>query len=117
MRDILADGVAKDVQDDLADDEKEDAEGDVAEGPAVLQGIHDEDDLHDHIHEEADGAKDVEHDEQADGVGGAETSPALEGEQRDGARDEEHGEGGEAEEPDGEGSAIFVELETDKAVD
>ena len=65
MLDVVADRVAEDVQYDLANDEEAASEGEVAEGPSVLQGIDDEDDLHDEVHEDADGVDDVEDHEEA----------------------------------------------------
>ena len=115
--DAVADGVAEDVQDDLADDEEEDAEDDVAERPAVLECAHDEDDLADEVDEEEDGVHDVGDDEDADWVLGVHTRPILKCEKGDGTANNEHGKGGQAQQPDRQGRAVFVQLETDKAVD
>jgi hypothetical protein len=40
MLHIVADGVTKFVEKHLADNEDQDTEADVAQGPAVVQGIH-----------------------------------------------------------------------------
>jgi hypothetical protein len=92
---LVADGVTKDVQDNLADDEEEDAKGNVTNRPAVFQRTHDEDDLADSVHEEEDGVDNVRDNEDADGVVGAQARPVLEGEQRNGAANDKHAEGGE----------------------
>ena len=115
--DAVADGVAEGVQDNLSDDEEEDAENNVAERPAVLECAHDEDDLADEVDEEEDGVDDVGDDEDADWVLGVHTRPILKCEKGDGTADNEHGEGGQAQQPDRQGRAVLVQLETDKAVD
>lgn len=101
MLDIIADCVAEDVEDDLANDEEEDSESNVAQRPAVLEGAHNEDNLADDVYEEENGVDDVGDDEDADGVGGAQTGPVFEREERDGAADDEHGEGAESQQPHG----------------
>lgn len=57
----FADRAAEEVEDHLPDDEEEDAEGDVPQGPAVLQRVRDEDDLHDGVDEKADAVEQVEY--------------------------------------------------------
>lgn len=79
--DIVADGVAEDVEDNLANNEEEDAKANVAQWPAVLECANNEDDLADHVYEEEDGVDDVGYNKDADGVGGAQAGPVLEGEQ------------------------------------
>lgn len=113
----FADLVADDVENHLADDEEEDAEGDIAQRPAVLEGVRHEDDLHDDVDEQADGVEQVQHHEQADRVRRPQPGLALECQDRDGAGEEEHADGGAAQEPDGLRGAVLVELETDEAVD
>ena len=49
----LANFVSDGVEYHLTDDEDEDAKGDVDEWPAVLEGVCDEDDLHDDVDKEA----------------------------------------------------------------
>ena len=113
----LADRVADHVQNHLPDDEEEDPERDVAQGPAVLERVHHEDDLHDDVDEQADGVEQVQHHEQADRVRGCQPGFSLEGQDRDRAREQEHADGGAAEKPDGLRGAVLVELEADEAVD
>lgn len=117
MLDAVANGVAEDVQNDLSNDEEEDTENDVAEWPAILECAHNKDDLADEVDEQEDGVDDVGNDENADWVLGIHTGPVLEREKRDGTADNEHGEGGQAQQPDRQGRAVFVQLEADKAVD
>src|SRR5438105_1381605 len=47
MLDLVADAGGKDVENDLSGHEEEDAKGNVAQWPAILQRIDDEEDLHD----------------------------------------------------------------------
>ena len=47
----------------------------------------------------------------------AQTRPSLEGEQSDDKADGEHGHAADAQQPHREGCAVFIELETDEAVD
>ena len=100
MLDVFADRVAEDVQDDLADDEEEDAEGEVAQRPAVLQRVGDEQDLQRDVDGDAERVDDVDDDEEADCICRAEPRPALERQQADGEGDEEHGHAGKAQQPD-----------------
>ena len=51
---IVANAVAKDVEDHLANDEEENTKGNVAERPSILKGVCHQDDLHDHVYEQAD---------------------------------------------------------------
>lgn len=115
--DAVADGVTKDVQNDLSDDKKEDTKDNVTERPAVLKGTHNENDLADEVDEEEDCVDKIRDDEDANGVFGTQTSPVLESEEGDGASNDEHGEGGQAQEPDRQSCAVFIQLETNKAVD
>ena len=78
----------------------------------ILQGI-----LHDNVDEEEDRGEDVHDHKEADGALRAKTSPALERKQSNHEADDEHGQTADAQQPDRECSAIFVELETNEAVD
>lgn len=100
MLDIVANGVAEDVENDLANDEEEDSESDIAQWPAVLERADNKNDLADDVYEEEDGVDNVGDDKDADGVGGAQAGPVLEREQRDSAADDEHGKGREPQQPD-----------------
>ena len=92
MLDLVADVGGKDVENDLSGHEEEDAKANVAQWPAILQRVDDEEDLHDEVDPDADGIDDVQDDKEADGVGGPQAGPALEGHERDGKRDDKHGE-------------------------
>jgi hypothetical protein len=114
---VVADGVAKDVQDDLANDKEENAKADVTERPAVLQGTDNEDDLADDVDEEEYGVDDVCYYKNANGVLRVKASPCLESEEGNSATDNEHAERAQAQQPDRKCGAILVQLETDEAVD
>ena len=117
MLSALADGVAGNVERDLAADEEEDAKHNVSQGPSILEGVDDEDDLQQHVDEDADAAEEVEDDEQPHGLRRPQSCPALERTQRNHSADDEHGDGGAAQEPDGERRPILVQLESHEAVD
>lgn len=53
MLDGVANLVTKDVEDHLANDEEEDSKSNVSKGPAILQGIRNKYDLHDHVYQQA----------------------------------------------------------------
>lgn len=61
---LSADFGGEGVESDLTDTDEEDAKGDVAEGPAVFEGVEDESDLEDYVDEEEDAVEDVEDDEE-----------------------------------------------------
>jgi hypothetical protein len=88
----VADGIAKDVKDDLANDEEKDTKGDIAQRPAVIECTKNEQDLTRRIYEETYGVHNVRDDEDANGVLGVHSSPALESKERDGAAYDEHAE-------------------------
>ena len=50
MLDAVADAVTEDVQDHLACNKDTHAKGDVSQWPSILEGVYDEDDLHDHVY-------------------------------------------------------------------
>jgi hypothetical protein len=54
MLDVVADDIAELVQEDLSDDEDQHAEGDMAERPAVIQCVRDQEELHGQINRYAD---------------------------------------------------------------
>ncbi len=60
---IFADCVTEDVYDHLPNDEEEYPKRNVAQRPAILQRVGDENDLHHHVHEQADAVDYVEHQE------------------------------------------------------
>lgn len=59
VSDSFADGLAECINEDLTNNEEEDAKGNVAQGPSVLECSNNEQDLHDNIYGEEDGAEDV----------------------------------------------------------
>ena len=113
----LADFVSNGVEDHLTDDEDEDAKGDVDEWPAVLEGICDEDDLHDDVDKEAQGVEEIKDHEETERVERSEPTFVFESKDADAAAEDEHPDGCAAEEPNGHSGAVFVELEADKAID
>jgi hypothetical protein len=106
--DLVADNVAEDVQDDLPNDKEENAEGDVTERPAVFQRSNDKYNLAHRVDEEEDGIHDVCDDEDANGVLGVKSSPALEGQEVHSTADDEHGERTKAKQPDRKCCTVFV---------
>ena len=117
MLDPVADGVAKDVQDDLSNDEEEDAENNVAQWPAVLERADDENNLADKVDEKENGVDYVRDNEDADRVLGIQTSPVLEGEEGDGATNNEHAQGGQSQQPDRQGRSVLIQLEANESID
>ena len=113
----VADFGAEDIQQDLTDDEEENTKGDVSEGPSFLQCADDQEDLHNDVDKDENGAEDVDHDEQSDCVCWAHSANALEGEDADRKADQEHDGRADSEQPDGQGRAVLVQLESDEAVD
>jgi len=63
------------VEGNLAYADEKDAKGDVAEGPAIFEGVEDQGDLENDIDEEEDAVEDVENDEEGGGGSGRERSP------------------------------------------
>lgn len=112
----FANGVTEDIEDHLANDEEENAKQDVTQRPAVLQSSHYENDLADCVNEQTDGIDEVGDDKDANRVHGAQSGPAFESQEIDRATDDEHGEGAEPQQPDRKGGAVFIKLETDKAI-
>ena len=112
----VADGIAKDVKDDLANDEEKDTKGDIAQRPSVIECTKNEQDLTRRIYEETYGVHNVRDDEDANGVLRVHSSPALESKERDGAAYDEHGERRQSQQPYRKSCAILIELEADKAV-
>lgn len=68
--DSVADCGAKRVDEDLSDDEEEDTERDMPQGPAVVERVPDEEELHDNVDEEADCVQYVDYDKQSHGIRG-----------------------------------------------
>lgn len=112
----FADGVAEDIEDDLANNEEENAKGNIAQRPAVFQRADYEEDLAGNIYEEADCTQNVCNDEDTDGVFWRQAGPSFEREQRDCGADDEHCERGKSEQPDRKRRPILVHLETNEAI-
>ena len=92
----VADGVAKDIQDDLSNHEKENAKNNVAHWPAVLERAENEDDLADKIDKQEDGVDNVCDNEDADRVLSIQAGPVLESKEGDSATNNEHAKGGQS---------------------
>ncbi len=117
MLDILTDPLAKGVEDDLPDDKEEDSEQDIAQGPAILQRVHHENDLHKHVDEQLDPIDEVQDDKQAGRVHGPQSRPSLEGEQTDGEGNDKHAQRRQAQQPHRQRGAVLVELKAHEPVD
>ncbi|RDW88593.1 hypothetical protein BP6252_00625 [Coleophoma cylindrospora] len=87
-----ADVVAEHIQDHLSNDQEEDPKRNIPQGPAILQRVGHEDDLHHDIDHERNAIDQIQHDKQAHGIRRAEPSPLLERRERDHECDDEHGE-------------------------
>jgi thiamine kinase-like enzyme len=59
MRCPSADRVAQRIEHDLSNDKEEEAEANIAQWPPILQRIHHQQNLHDHIHRQKDGVEDI----------------------------------------------------------
>jgi len=55
------------IEGNLAYTDEKDAKGDVAEGPAIFEGVEDQGDLEDNVDKEEDAVEDVEDDEEGCG--------------------------------------------------
>ena len=71
MRYGIANRVTEHVEDHLANDEEEDPKGDVSERPAILQGVRNKYYLHGQVDQEAYAIDQVQHHEEANGIGWA----------------------------------------------
>ena len=109
--------LAKDIKYDLSNREREDAKPNMPQRPPLLQRAQNQQHLHNHIDCQKHGAENIHHDEQSHRVIRAQTRPALERNERDGEADDEDQQAADAEQPDGERGAVFVELEAHEAVD
>lgn len=117
MADCGTDGRAEGVEDDLTGDEEEDAKGNVTEGPSVLQRPDDQQNLQSDVDDELHAVEQVQDGEEADRVGRAQARPRLERGQRHEEGYDKGGEGAQPHHPQGQGSAILVQLEADEPVD
>jgi len=113
----VADGSGECKQKNLGNGEKRSAKGNVTDGPAIIKGAEDENELRDNVDNDADnGPEDVDH-PKPDDVGVGEAGETLEGGDGDEEGNAEYGKAGEAENPERERCAVFRELEADKTVD
>jgi hypothetical protein len=76
--DGIADGDVECVEDDLTDGKKGGSEDDVANGPSVVQGADDEDQLEDDVDEDAERVEDVGDDPKSDRLCGRHAGYAFE---------------------------------------
>jgi hypothetical protein len=113
----ITDRLGENVKDDLADDEEDGPESNISKWPSILQCSKDEQDLHNNIHDQTNSIDDIQHHEHAGGTSWTEPGPILECGERDKTSDNKHGCGAAAQKPDGKSGAIFINLETNKAVD
>lgn len=100
MFNVIANGIAENVEDHLTNDEEEDAKAYVVKRPSILKCIHNKNDLHDGVDKQKDAAEQVQDDEHASGAGRAQASPALECEQRHSSGNDEHSQRAESKQPD-----------------
>lgn len=114
---IVANRLAECIEQHLSDNERKDSKSNVSQRPSSIQSSQHQNDLHDNVHKQEQGAEDVDHDEDANGVLGSKASPALECQEGDGEGDEEHGDTASTEQPDGKRGAVLVQLETNEPVD
>jgi len=89
----------------------------ITQRPSILQCSEHEDKLRDDIDCSADERPDEVYDPETGRFGVGEGGELFECGDGDEERDAEYSEAGEAEAPEGEGSSVFGELETDKGVD
>ena len=74
MRYCMADSIAEHVEEHLANNEEENPKGDISERPAILQGVRNKYNLHGQVDQEAYAINQVQHHEEANGVGWAQSS-------------------------------------------
>ena len=117
MLHVGADSLGEGVEQDLANDERQNTEADVPQWPALLERTDDQQSLHNNVDKEEDRGENVDDHEETDRALWAQTRPSLECEQSNDEADGEHGYTADAQQPYRESCTIFVELESDKAVD
>ena len=117
MLDLVTDDHGEDIHKNLTDNEEGSAEQDIAQGPAVVKGVYDKNDLWNHVDDECDAVNDeVEHPERARRIvwEGTNVQESQDCNNTDNKEDEERA---DANRPQWQGCAIFCELEADKAVE
>jgi hypothetical protein len=117
MLHVRADDLGQGVKQNLADNECRNSETNVPQRPTLLQCADDQQSLHDDVNEEEDRGEDVDDHEEADRALRAQASPSLECEQSNDEADSEHSQTADAKQPYRQSGTVFVELETDEAVD
>ena len=90
MINLIAEFIAKSVQKYLSNDKEENAKDDVAQGPPILQGPHNQNDLAGDIDKQEKSVDNVEDDKECHGLGGTQSDPTLECADRDAAGHDEH---------------------------
>ncbi len=113
----IANVLTEDVEDDLAKHKEEHPKRNMSERPPVLQSVCHENDLHYHVHKQADAVEDVEHHEQTNRVLRSEPGLILECQDRHGTRDDEHANRTSSNQPYRLPSTVFIQLEAHEAVD
>lgn len=97
MLHCVADCHGEGEEDDLRDGEEANAEENVADGPSIVQGANDDDELGDHVGEDAyEGPNDVD-DPETEGFGVVEPGESLECSDGDEEGDTKHGKAGDSE--------------------
>ena len=112
----ITDRIAKHVKNHLPNHKKEHSKRNIAQRPAILQRINHEYNLHNDINRQRDRRNEVQHHKEPNGVRGSHANPAFKCSQGDKEGDEEHEAGDATHHPDGEGGAVFVELESHEAI-
>ena len=117
MLHVRADRFGESVEQDLSNDECQNTEADVPQWPAHLQRTDDQQSLQNDVDKQEDRGEDVDDHEETDRALWAQTRPSLEREQSNDEADRKHGYTADAQQPYRESRSIFIELETDEAVD
>lgn len=117
MHRALTDIRRENIQHNLSDDEKEHPKRDITQRPAVFKGADNEKELARDVDGDEDSVDDVQQYEQRGGFCRGQAGVGIESADGDGESDEAHDRRADAQEPDGEGGAVFVHLEADEAVD
>src|SRR5207248_2481680 len=78
MLDAITDLSVENIKNHLANDKENHSESNVTKRPSILERVHHKNDLEDHIYEEEYAVKQVQHDEESNGLGWAQASPSFE---------------------------------------
>jgi len=113
----LTDLVGEGIQQNLAHGEEKHSKGDITQRPPILQCPQHQQDLTAHVDEQEQRVDNIHEHEERRSLCRVESSVAVEGADGDRACEKEHHERADAHQPDGESSAVFVDLEADEAID